>query len=166
MEVAKDHNTCVTAFLCKPWNSTDFIFIRASPDPKIFASMMTELFFYHFSPSGDYWWATRNSSDRILFGGCTWREHQGWDMLLCHSLNQVQPQISCRCIRKASFAGPNWTHWSCVRASFWNYLYAWIKCLHEFKIPDVWCTSRNWVELLILLVMLWPLCISFKYEIL
>ena len=90
-----------------------------------------ELFFNHFPPSRDHWWTTRDSGDWIFCGGCAWWEHEGWNMLLCRSFNQVQSQITSRCLRAPCSAGPNRAHWLYVK---------------ENSRPEMWWRLQLWKD--------------------
>lgn len=81
------------------WFCCDFLFF-------------SELLFNHFPPFRDHWWKNGDLGARVLCGGRSWRKHQGWDMLLRRSFDQMQSQVTCWYLRAACIAGSHGAHWS------------------------------------------------------
>ena len=88
--------------------------------------LFSELFIYHVPPPGNHWWKARYSGNWIFCGGCAWGEHQGRDLLLRWSFDQVQSQITCWCLRRACRAGLHWTNRSDVRVADKKWLRTWL----------------------------------------
>ena len=82
----------------------------------LFFLKYAELLVHCYCPSWDYRWETRDTSDRIICGRCARWKHQGWNMLLCRSLDQVQPEVIVWCVRAIGNTGPDRTHWQNVSA--------------------------------------------------
>lgn len=75
-----------------------------------FSLNFAELLLCHYRPSRDHWWEARDIGDRVICGGCARWEYKGWNMLLCGSPYQLQPQVPDWCLRAFSCAWPDRTN--------------------------------------------------------